>query len=195
MNQNNRFKNLFPNILLGIALIGFIILWLSIGGRNSYQPKSRDIYSLYPIAIGIGLIIPYFIYLFSFKSKSRNKLKPNKKDSNKTGINNTRNLQSKKRKKRFEIFVLNESNDNLIVNRNSELDNNQWYIFQMKPNESIFFSNGIIFDIDKNNNLEIEDFRNQIIGLGDDYFKKYDVPDYVDWAFIIAEQNKGDTAE
>jgi hypothetical protein len=65
----------------------------------------------------------------------------------------------------------------------------------MKPNESIFFSNGIIFDIDKNNNLEIEDFRNQIIGLGDDYFKKYDVPDYVDWAFIIAEQNKGDTAE
>ena len=59
MNQNNRFKNLFLNILLGIALIGFAILWLSIGGRNSYQPKYRDIYSLYPVIIGIGLIIPY----------------------------------------------------------------------------------------------------------------------------------------
>ena len=55
-----------------------------------------------------------------------------------------------------------------------------------------YFSNGIEFHIDKELNLEIVDYRNQIIGLGDDYFQKNDVPEYVNWAFIVAEPNKGD---
>jgi hypothetical protein len=188
MNQKNRFTNLLPKILLGLAIIGFFVLGLMLGGRSFYRPNSTDTFRLYPLVIGLILMIPYLIYLLASKSKPRKKLQGNRTDSSKASATNNR------KKGTFEIFVLNESNNTLIVNRNSELENNQWHIFQVKPNDSIFFSNGIVFTITDDHALTIADFRNQILEIGNDYFQKNE-PENVDFAFVITEPNNGDTDE
>jgi hypothetical protein len=183
MNQKNRLSNLISNFFLGLAIIGLLILFLMYGGKIVYQHHSHstDISVLYPLFVGVFLILPYLITL---KLKPRQKLTGNIIKNKKT-----------REKNEFEIFVFNDSGETLIINRNSELEHNQWYVFNMKQNESLIFSNGIIFYLDENNNLEIEDFRNQIIGLEEEYFNKYDVPDYVNRAFIISKHNKRDTAK
>jgi len=183
MNQKNRLINLISNLFLGLAIIGLLTLLLMYGGRrvHHHHSKSTDISEIYPLIVGVSLILPYLIIL---KLRPRQKLIGNIIKNKKTRMKNE-----------FEIFVFNDSRETVIINRNSELVDNQWYVFKMKKNESLIFSNGIIFNIDENDNLEIEDFRNQIIGLGEEYFKKYDVPNYVNWAFIISKPNKGDTAK
>ena len=177
--KHNRSINLISNIILGLAIIGFLILWLKYGGRSVYRSNSKDISTIYPLVIGVSLILPYFFYVLIYKRKPKLIEKITKN-------NKTRNENE------FEIFIVNESEETLIINHNSELEDNQWYVFKIKKNESLIFNNGIIFKLDKNNDLEIEDFKNQIIGLGEEDLKKYNVPNYVNWAFIIAKPNKGD---
>ena len=167
------------------------------GGNTRYQNTSVDYDSsrLYPLAAGITLILPYFIYLFTSKLKQKEVLKSNLVDLNKIGLTTTEYFEKKSKENVFEIYVKNETSDTLIVNRNSLLEPNNWYIFNTDKYKPIYFSNGIEFHIDRELNLEVVDLRNQIIGLGDEYFKENDVPEYVNWAFIIAEPNQGDGME
>jgi len=143
----------------------------------------------------LGLILPFIIYFFSSKQKQKKVLKSNPIDLNKIGLTTMDYFKKKSKENIFKIYVKNETSDTLIVNRKSLFESNSWYIFTTDKYKPIYFSNGIEFHIDKELNLEIIDFRNQIIGLGDEYFKKHDVPEYVNWAFIIAEPNKGDIIE
>ncbi len=173
------------------------MLWLIFGGSGRYRNTTldSDLTRLYPLAIGIALIIPYFIYLFTSKSKQKKVLKSNPKDLSKIGLTTIEYFEKKSKENTFEIYIKNETSETLIVNRKSQLESNSWYIFRTDKNKPIYFSNGIEFHIDNELNLEIIDFRNQIIGLGDDYFKKNSVPEYVNWAFIIAKPNQGDAIE
>ena len=82
MNQRNRLINYIPKTLLGLAIIGFLILCLVLGGRMQYQSRLRDISRLYPLVIGISLMLPYLIYIITLKSKLRLKLKANSKKKN-----------------------------------------------------------------------------------------------------------------
>ncbi len=197
MNVKNIQSYLIPKILFGFAVIGFIILWLMFGGSTRYQHTSvdYDLSRLYPLVIGIALILPYFIYLFTSKSKRKKVLSSNPLDLNKIGMTTVEYFEKKSKENIFEIYVKNETSSTLIANRNSLLKPNSWYIFATDKHKPIYFNNGIEFHIDKELNLEIIDLRNQIIGLGDDYFKKNDVPEYVNWAFIIADPNQGDGME
>jgi hypothetical protein len=81
MNQNSPLSNLLPKILLGLALVGFLILWLLFAkGGNSLNHLTYS-YKVYPTAIGFFLMIPYLIYLLGSKSKPRKKLQGNRNDS------------------------------------------------------------------------------------------------------------------
>ena len=175
MKQKKRVFNFIPNFLLGLAIIGLLILYLGYGGRRLNRSTSTDISLLYPFFAGLSLILPYLILLII-----RPKLLKNNKTRNKNA---------------FKIFVFNDSKENLIINRNSKLEDNQQCVFKLSKDESLIFSNGIIINIDVNNNLETKDSKNQIIGLGEDYYTKYNVPNSVDWAFIISKPNNGDTTK
>lgn len=179
MNQKNRLINLISNFFSGLAIIGLLILSLGYGGKRLSPSTSTNIYVLYPFAVGVSLILPYLIM---------SRLKP-------TLLRNINKNKLTRKKNEFEIFVFNDSKENIIINRNSELQDNQRQVFKMNKNESLIFSNGIIFNMGENNNLETKDSKNQIIGLGEEYFTKYNVPNSVDWAFIISKPNKGDTAK
>jgi hypothetical protein len=164
---------------------------LSIGGRTF----GRFAYykNPYPVIIfGNILILPYLIYLLKSKPNKKTILKSNAIDLSKIGLSMTEYLERKEQKKKFEVFVKNETDETIIVNRKSLLEPNCWYVFTINKYKSLFLSNGIEFHITKELTLETVDLRNQILGLGGDYLKENDVPEYVDWAFIITENNQGD---
>ncbi|MQP53631.1 MULTISPECIES: hypothetical protein [unclassified Flavobacterium] len=176
IQKNNKSNNIISSIFLGLAIIGFLILSLKYGGRSVYKSNSNDISSIYPLLAGVSLILPYLFYVLLYKRK----------------LKHIGKIKKIRNENEFEIFILNKSKKTVMINHNTELEDNQGSVFKIKKNELLIFNNGIIFKIDKNNDIDIEDFKNQIIGLGDEYLKKYNVPNYVNWAFIIAKPNKGD---
>lgn len=180
-------------IIKVLAVLGFILTFLSLGGKTYglRLPNKNN----YAVIIGVIMILPFLIYFFSSKPSQKKILKSNPIDLNKVGLTTLEYFEKKSKKNIFEIYVKNETSDTLIVNRSYLLEPNRWYVFTTNKYKPVYFSNGIEFHIDEELNLEILDFRNQIIGLGDDYFKKHDVPEYVNWAFIIAEPNQGDAIE
>jgi len=186
---NKQTIELVIKLIKFLAVIGFLIMFLGIGGRTYGR---ITINSIYPSIIGGILILPYIIYLFSSKSKQKKVLKNNPIDFNTFEINEFDYSERKRKKKIFEIYVLNKTAETLIVNRKSLLKPNTWHIFKLNKHKSLYFSNGIEFHITKKLDLETYDNRNQVIGLGGKYLKKYNVPNYVDWAFIISGLNKGD---
>jgi hypothetical protein len=190
---NKKTTEILIIVIKVLAVLGFILTFLSLGGRTyGLRLPNRNNYA---VIISVIMILPFLIYFFSSKQKLKKVLKSNFIDLNKVGLTNMEYFEKKSKKNIFEIYVKNETSDTLIVNRNSLLEHNSWYVFTTDKYNPIHFSNGIEFHIDKELNLEIIDFRNQIIGLGDDYFKKHDVPKYVNWSFIIAESNQEDSIE
>jgi phosphotransferase system glucose/maltose/N-acetylglucosamine-specific IIC component len=73
---------IFLKIAISLALIGFAILYLSIGGRTVYSRINT--YSIYPVLMGLALMVPlvlYFIlkqYRRQTSSKKRNKTNENR---------------------------------------------------------------------------------------------------------------------
>ena len=173
-----------------LAVLGFILSFLTLGGRTYRMGLLNP--NNYAIIIGVIMILPLLIYLLLSKAKQKKVLKSNPIDLNKIGLTIIEYLDKKSKENFCEIYVKNETSDTLIINRESLLEPNSWYIFTTHKYRPIYFSNGIEFHIDKELNLEVFDYRNQIIGLGEDYFWKNDVPEYVDWAFIIAKPGQGD---
>ena len=188
--MNKRTKQILVIAIKVLAVLGFILTFLSLGGRT-YGLRNPNRYN-YAVIIGVIMILPFLIYFFSSKPKKKKVLKSNPIDLDKAGLTTMEYFEKKSKENIFEIYVKNETSDTLIVNRNSLLEPYSWYVFTTDKYKPICFSNGIEFHIDKELNLEKVDFRNQIIGLGDDYFQKNNVPEYVNWAFIVAEPNQGD---
>ena len=191
--MNKKTKEILVIAIKILAVLGFILTFLSLGGRT-YGLRNPNRHN-YAVIIGVIMILPFLIYFFSSKPKKKKVLKSNPIDLDKAGLTTMEYFEKKSKENIFEIYVKNETSDTLIINRNSLLDPNSWYIFTTDKHKPVYFSNGIEFHIDNELNLKIIDYRNQIIGLGDDYFKKHDVPEYVNWAFIIAEPNQGDAIE
>ncbi|WP_282124730.1 hypothetical protein [Algibacter mikhailovii] len=191
MNKTTRILTIAIKIL---AILGFFLAFLTYGGHG-YRLRRYEGQTHIPILIGLTLMLPYIVYIISSKSKQKKVLKSNPIDLSKVGLTTIEYFEKKSKKNIFEIYIKNETSDTLIINRNSLLEPYSWYVLTTDKYKPIYFSNGIEFHIDSELNLEIIDFRNQIIGLGDEYFKKHHVPEYVNWAFIIAKPNQGDSIE
>ena len=101
-------------------------------------------------------------------------------------------LEFKAKKGFVEIYVQNQTGDTLIVNRRSLLENGKWHVFKTKIHHSLYFSNGIVFNISEERHVELIDQRHQVIGLGDEYIRKHGIPEYVNHAFILGKPNQGD---
>ena len=183
-----------PLIVFALAVLGVLLLFLALGEfRLNTIETSLTSTKVIMICIGVLLIIPFLYYIITSGNK-KEKLKGNKKKDRQDLIS-PRGRKQKKTKKAFDIYIRNETTDSLIVNRKSILDNDQWHIFELKFDEALYFSNGIIIEIESSEFLEIDDFRNQVIGIPIDEYRSYDIPDYVDFALIISKPNMNNQEE
>ena len=78
-------NKIFLKIATTLALIGFAILYLSIGGRTVYSRINT--YSIYPVLMGLAFMVPLFLYFILKQnkrqtcSKKRNKTNENRQSN------------------------------------------------------------------------------------------------------------------
>ena len=93
----------------------------------------------------------------------------------------------------YKIFLRNETNKTVNIKDKFTLGPNEEKIFTFVDTDSILFDIGpkIYFG---EYGLETDDKKGQLAGIGGEYWEKYDVPDDVEYGFVIVPPGKGDTA-
>ena len=179
-----------PLLLIAAAFVGFYLIMIGSNWQGRTFINYNDSYDVKLIVIGLAAMAPLFIFLFTLKPTPKTKLR-----GNNARLRNQLNPRRKKAKNVCFVYIRNETVESLIVNRTSILEEEQWYIFELKFEETLYFSNGITIERENEDLLEIHDFRNQITGITKDEYRSYDIPEYVDFALIIGEQNEGEIIE
>lgn len=91
----------------------------------------------------------------------------------------------------YKIFLRNETEKTVNIKDK----------FSLKPNEEKIFefidTDSLLFDIEPKiffgkNGLEVDDKKAELAGIGGEYWEKYNVPDDVEYGFVIVPQGKGD---
>ena len=92
----------------------------------------------------------------------------------------------------YKIFLRNETDKSVNIKDKFTLDSNEEKIFNFADTDSILFDIGpkIYFG---EYGLEIDDAQGQLAGIGGDYWDKYNVPDDVEYGFVIVPPGEGDT--
>lgn len=181
---------ILPFLLIAAAFLGFYLIMIGSNWQRRTLLYTSNSYDVKLIVLGLAAMAPFFIFLFTQKPTPKTKLR-----GNNARLRNQLNPNRKKTKNSCFVYIRNETDESLIVNRKSILEENQWYIFELKFEETLYFSNGITIERENEDLLEIHDFRNQITGLPKDEYRSYDIQDYVDFALIIGEQNDNEIIE
>lgn len=108
-----------------------------------------------------------------------NEITINPEDYNKTGKNH-------------RVFIFNETSNQIGVFENLKIKPNEFKVFNLKNIDTLKLDNGVKFMFGKKGELEIEDTKSQVSGLGGDFLEKYGVPNKTEWAFVIVPVGKGD---
>ncbi|WP_422105248.1 hypothetical protein [Winogradskyella sp.] len=178
---------ILPVLLIAAAFGGFYLIMIGSNWQKRGYFYENNSYDIKLIILGLAAMIPLFIFLFTLKPTPKTKLR-----GNNARLRNQLRPNRKKAKNTCFVYIQNKTAESLIVNRKSILEEEQWYIFELKFEETLYFSNGITIERENDDLLEIHDFRNQITGLSKDDFRSYDIPDYVDFALLIGAQNEGE---
>ena len=93
----------------------------------------------------------------------------------------------------YKIFLRNETDESVNIKGKFTLNPNEDKVFNFIDTDSILFDIGpkIYFG---EYGLEVEDKKSELAGIGGEFWKKYKVPDDVEYGFVIVNPGKGDTA-
>ena len=91
----------------------------------------------------------------------------------------------------YKIFLRNETDKTVNIKDKFILKPNEEKILKLMDTDSILFDIGpkIYFG---DNGLETEDKKNELAGIGGQYWEKYNVPDDVEYGFVIVKPGEGD---
>lgn len=93
----------------------------------------------------------------------------------------------------YRIFLLNNTDKIVTIKDKFTLEPNEYKVFPFVDTDSISFDIGpeIFFG---EYGLEIRDKKSQIAAIGGVYWEKYNVPNSVDYGFVIVPPGEGDIA-
>lgn len=93
----------------------------------------------------------------------------------------------------YKIFLRNETERAINIKDKFTLHTNEEKIFKFADTDSILFEMGtkIYFG---DYGLEVEDTKGELAGIGGEYWGKYNVPDDVEYGFVIVKREEGDIA-
>lgn len=91
----------------------------------------------------------------------------------------------------YKIFLLNKTDEKVNIINRFDLRPGEQKVFDFIDTDSILFGFGtkIYFG---NTGLESDDKKGQIAGIGGKYWDKYNVPENVEYGFVIVPVGKGD---
>jgi hypothetical protein len=188
----NILKKIIFYLFLTLAILGFLLIYLSPGGKRYYHNGSGNEYSIYALLIGAIMILPLFVY-YSIRGKLFKK--NDKEDNLKTylPLNKIENiiLNEKKTKEIFLVYIYNDT-ENIVSVKEIIIAPKKSYVFQVRNDEIIKLSNGVEFYIEEMENLTVIDKKSQLSGIGQENVDKYLIPKNVDFAFFIKYPFLGD---
>lgn len=139
------------------------------------------------------IILTIGILSFSFGCKNENRYKDKHgneiiQKGDETYIIPT---QYKKTAASYKIFLRNETDKSVYIKNKFTLKPDEEKIFDFIDTDSILFDIGVkIYFGDTG--LEVEDKKGELAGIGEEYWKKYKVPDDVEYGFVILPSGEGD---
>jgi len=139
----------------------------------------------------IQIIFVYFSILMSFISCNSKTKKSENLNHNKEGAY-IKTDKHQKTEENYNVFIYNETDKDISSRIGVIIEPRSHYIFKLVDTDSIILNNKIKFFLGETDGLEVKDELNQVSGLGGTYLKTYMVPDFVDWAFTILVNGKGD---
>ena len=91
----------------------------------------------------------------------------------------------------YKIFLRNETDKPVKIKDKFTLKSNEEKIIEFVDTDSISFDIGpkIYFG---ENGLEVDDKKGELAGIGGEYWKKYKVPEDVEYGFVIVPEGEGD---
>ena len=93
----------------------------------------------------------------------------------------------------YTIYLRNETHKNIRIKDNLTIEPNQSVVLNLDDTNDLSLDNGVVFRLSENEDLETIDPKNQVSGIGEEYDEKYGIPKDVTWAFVILNENEGDT--
>ena len=93
----------------------------------------------------------------------------------------------------YKIFFRNETDKAVNTKDKFTLGQNEEKILTFLDTDSILFDIGLKIYFGEYG-LETDDKKGQLAGIGGEYWKKYKVPDDVEYGFVIVKPGEGDIA-
>ena len=94
----------------------------------------------------------------------------------------------------YKIFCINKTDKKVSLIGRFELNPSESKVFEFNDRDTIIFDFGpkIYFG---DYGLEYDDDKSQLAGIGGKYWEIYNVPDEVEYGFVIVEPGKGDNTK
>lgn len=140
----------------------------------------------------ISILSILLISIFSCKKENRHKDKFGNEIIEKGNESYIIPAEYKKTGASYKIFLRNETDKPVNIKNK----------FTLKPNENKIFNfvdtDSILFDIEPkiyfgDTGLEVEDKKAKLAGIGGEYLKKHNVPDDIQYGFVIVKTGESDT--
>src|SRR5690554_1799114 len=130
-------------------------------------------------------------FLFGCKIQNRYKDKHGNEIIEKGGETFIIPAEYKKTGESYKIFLRNETDKLVNIKDKFTLQPNEEKTFKFVDTDSILFDIGpkIYFG---DNGLEVDDKKGELAGIGGEYWEKYNVPDDVEYGFVIVKPSEGD---
>ncbi len=188
--MKNILKKIVYYFFILLAVLGFLLIYLSLGGNKYYRPINN--YSFYIIIIGFSMALPLLIHLFiNGKFKNKNARENNIKVYLSIKDKDKVNFEKTNSKNEFNVFIYNSTKKKVTSNK-IIIEANSSNIIQLKKDEIIKLSNGIEFYIEKYENLAVIDKKSQLKGIGNEFIDEYKISSDIDFAFEIDYPFLGD---
>ncbi|MEW7289376.1 hypothetical protein [Aquimarina sp. 2304DJ70-9] len=139
----------------------------------------------------IILTIGILLFLFGCKNENRYKDKLGNEIIEKGDETYIIPAKYEKTGASYKIFLRNETDKSVVIKKKFKLNPSEEKIFSLIDTDSILFDIGpeIYFG---EYGLETEDKKGQLAGIGGGFWKKYKVPDDVEYGFVIVKAGNGD---
>jgi hypothetical protein len=139
----------------------------------------------------IILIMGILSFLFGCKNENRYKDKHGNEIIEKGDETYIIPAEYEKKGTTYKIFLRNETDKTVSIKDKFTLKPNDEKIFEFVDTDSLLFDIGpkIYFG---DTGLEVDDKKGELAGIGGEYWEKYNVPDDVEYGFVIVPAGEGD---
>ena len=92
----------------------------------------------------------------------------------------------------YKIFLYNETKNDIGLIDKIKIKPNEYTTVNLVDTSVLSLDSGVKFFFGETHGLQVDDKKNTVSGIGGEYLEKYNVPEDVEFAFVIVPEGEGD---